>query len=232
MVRRFEPGAIVKLLKHRSSWRKQKKFAAPFIGPLIIDSCVHDDVYRLRTMDGKKLKGRSVNVERIFPYFEEDDVTVVSPRVRDLVADHLRQATPEPMPSPEGQSADDDDEDPPTMDTPSEPLPSLQEEPIATPDADQESTNEPEQSQEDQNSTTESDGEQEAMDGQDQQSETSEGASGPPAANDEPTIPTESTGRRYPGPRNRPPPDRLIDRLLAFVGRKPWKKRSKRGGVV
>src|SRR5690349_2977009 len=81
------PGAIVKLLKQPGKLKKQKKFAAPFIGPLIIDRCVHDDIYRLRSMDGKKLKGRAVNVERIFPYHTDHEEHVEAPRANRLVAD-------------------------------------------------------------------------------------------------------------------------------------------------
>src|SRR5262249_12255675 len=84
-IRKFLPGAVVKLLKHKKQLEREGKFAVPFIGPLVIDSCTHEDVYRLRHMDGRLLRGRSVNVERVFPYYGDNDVAVEAPRARDLV---------------------------------------------------------------------------------------------------------------------------------------------------
>jgi hypothetical protein len=89
----------VKLLKQPGKLKKQKKFAAPFIGPLIIDKCVHKDIYRLRSMDGKKLKGRAVNIERIFPYHTDHEEHVEAPRASGLVAD---KEPPEPAVQPTG----------------------------------------------------------------------------------------------------------------------------------
>jgi len=110
-VRRFEPGAIVKLLKHPQQMAKQGKFGAPFIGPLVIDSCERDDIYRLRNMDGKRLKGRSVNVERIYPYYQGQDVRIEAPGASDLVADGPEQTVPRHAPPPSTRPDNDDDDD-------------------------------------------------------------------------------------------------------------------------
>jgi hypothetical protein len=187
-VRRFEPGAIVKLLKQPGKLKKQKKFAAPFIGPLIIDRCVHDDIYRLRSMDGKKLKGRAVNVERIFPYHTDHEEHVEAPRASRLVAD---KETPEPVAQLTGHSDCDSEslggepEPEPEMGVPSHSGSTLANQTAeedsmqglqaaGSPDAatgwadDQAIADEPEQQPEAQEPATESDGDQRATSDQDQ----------------------------------------------------------------
>jgi outer membrane biosynthesis protein TonB len=117
-VRRFEPGARVKLMKSPPQLAKQGKFASPFIGPLIVDECLHDDVYRLRTAEGKLVKGRGINVQYIFPYYEEDDVPVDEPTASTLSPEPSATAKPgQAMPPTDQSRADeeniDDEDDPP-----------------------------------------------------------------------------------------------------------------------
>jgi transposase InsO family protein len=236
-VRRFEPGAIVKLLKHPQQLKKKKqKFVAPFIGPLVIESCERDDVYRLRTMDGKRLKGRSVNVERIFPYFAGDDVPVETPRARNF--ESSRQPMPQPVPSSGERSAEDDDpddnEDPPIMVMPHEsPL-------TEHVDLDVESRVEPEnpseqeqQQPEVQVPITEPEVEQAIVDEQDQPPEPIAEPDVPSDTSADPTIPPEpELPTRQRPTRNRRPPDRLLERIRTFIGCAPRKEPLEKGSSV
>jgi len=180
---------------------KQKKFAAPFIGPLVIDGCEHDDVYRLRSMDGKLLKGRYVNVERIFPY-HTGDVPVEPLRTRDLMPDDARRATARPAPSrrrpapsrrkpiPEEDDSSDDGDSASTV-TPHEPPVGRHEEPSVEPQVEQENIGEPEQQPEVQAPTTEVEYEQDVSDEQDQPPEATAEPEISPNAEADPTTPTE-----------------------------------------
>jgi hypothetical protein len=198
-VRRFEPGAVVKLLKQPDKLKKQKKFAVPFIGPLIIDECVRDDIYRLRSMDGKLLKGRSVNVERIFPYHTNHDVDVEAPQARSLATDQKEQTTQNHAAQPAGLPDDDAESTHSEPDLETAPQVADIPEPITAPEDDQASAHEPEQQQQQQQQqqpeihepVTESDGEQRTTSDPDQQPESTTEPDPVPAAVTDQISPAE-----------------------------------------
>ena len=240
-VRKFVPGAIVKLLKHKRQLEREGKFAVPFIGPLVIDSCVHEDVYRLRNMDGRLLRVRSVNIERIYPYYAEHDVAVEAPSAGDLASGEPRQPASERAPARRRQPTsrrapaqrrqpasrratargrppvDDDDE----LVDDGHPHP-----PVTTaiaPGARQEQASESEQQPETQDMAVGPDGDQETEIEQDQQPEVADEPEVPSDTGDEPVAPTETEPERRCPRRERRPPRKYLDEalrsLVSAVGR-------------
>jgi hypothetical protein len=76
---RFMPGSLVRMLRNTTERARGRKFMSPWIGPLIVVEEKHPDVYRLQHRDTGKMVRRTVNVERLAPFFEREGVVFVPP---------------------------------------------------------------------------------------------------------------------------------------------------------
>jgi hypothetical protein len=107
-------------LRQHCYWPMMSKLVGEYVSQC--HACSHDDVYRLRTPEGKLLRNCNINIDRTYPYFGEDDVPTDKLSTEKLVskpsvAAKSGQTQPPPV-SHAGageESVEDDDESPRIM---------------------------------------------------------------------------------------------------------------------